>query len=95
MPKPKKRSALGSSKKAGFAAILGELNRAEPNDICRVHDLGEHEGWLYSTLELCDTNQHAWRPRSRGRTCSIGSSRRAAVWRPSTPRVWSPGWRTA
>lgn len=32
---------LGSSKKASFAAILAELNRAELEDICRAHELDD------------------------------------------------------
>ena len=38
------------------------MARVEHPNVVRVHDLGEHEGWLYSTLELCDTNLHAWAP---------------------------------
>jgi type I restriction enzyme M protein len=40
-PKPEFIEAIASSKKASFAAVLAELNRAELKDICRAHELDD------------------------------------------------------
>jgi serine/threonine protein kinase len=29
-------------------------------NVVRVHDVGDHDGWLYSVMELCDSDLAAW-----------------------------------
>lgn len=45
-------------------ALFGEraLARLEHPNLARVFEVGEQDGWLYSTMELCDTNLRAWAP---------------------------------
>ena len=45
-------------------AEVQAMTRFDHPNIVRVHDVGDHDGWLYSIMELCDSDLATW---SRGK----------------------------
>jgi serine/threonine protein kinase len=41
-------------------AEVQAMSRFEHPNVVRVHDVGDHDGWLYSVMELCDCDLAAW-----------------------------------
>jgi serine/threonine protein kinase len=41
-------------------AEVQAMTRFDHPNVVRVHELGDHAGWLYAAMELCDTNLEGW-----------------------------------
>ena len=41
-------------------AEVQAMTRFDHVNIVRVHDVGDHDGWLYSVMELCDSDLETW-----------------------------------
>jgi serine/threonine protein kinase len=41
-------------------AEVQAMTRFDHPNVVRVHELGDHAGWLYAAMELCDTNLERW-----------------------------------
>jgi serine/threonine protein kinase len=41
-------------------AEVQAMSRFDHSNIVRVHDVGDHDGWLYSVMELCDSDLETW-----------------------------------
>ncbi|KIG17940.1 putative serine/threonine protein kinase [Enhygromyxa salina] len=42
-------------------AEVQAMTRFDHPNILRVHDVGDHDGWLYSVMDLCDCDLLAWK----------------------------------
>ena len=42
-------------------AEVQAMSRFDHANVVRVHEVGDHDGWLYSVMELCDADLGSWR----------------------------------